>query len=393
MRDTTFGLYRPKGPLNPKQLAEGTPARSLHAAVLAWHQLDLPLEASAKTTVPLTWSVLSKSKPHWQEISSQLDALELDAKQVEDVGKAKSAKEMLALLSKNDLMKSIRNADDTWVRVILAQERLQLAVGQVPPKPKVILATPPFHWSSLAFPGTVSEGLMACASLIALCLLVAVAGHWTRRRQLGVLSKQWLTVTQKLEATVRSVDAPLTQSIARIEVLASEFTLVMDKLKNMQHAITSPSEAPPKSMEEQAWNAAMRMHAELVSDLDLLREKLLNIHLQFCSGQTHENLVYDLAFTTEAVQTVFVTARDLGRSVGLLKDSLQHAEAQGDDQDIEQLLGQVSNLRAASKRIAISLQELSGRLQVAVEDVPEGRRFEVDGPVNESGRLHVNQPI
>ena len=111
------------------------------------------------------------------------------------------------------------------------------------------------------------------------------------------------------------------------------------------------------------------------------------------TGQTHENLVYDLAFTTEAVQTVFVTARDLGRSVALLKDSLQQAEAQGDGQDIEQLLSQVNNLKASAKRIAMNLQELSGRLQLAVGDVPEGRRFELEGSENEVGRLRVNQPI
>jgi uncharacterized protein (UPF0276 family) len=146
-------------------------------------------------------------------------------------------------------------------------------------------------------------------------------------------------------------------------------------------------------MEEQAWSAAMRMQAELESDLNLLREKLLNIHLQFCSGQTHENLVYDLAFTTEAVQTVFVTARDLGRSVALLKDSLQQTDAQGDGQDIEQLMVQVNNLKAAAKRIAVGLQDLSGRLQVAVEDVPEGRRFETAGPADDNGGLRVNQPI
>jgi hypothetical protein len=119
----------------------------------------------------------------------------------------------------------------------------------------------------------------------------------------------------------------------------------------------------------------------------------LNIHLQFCSGQTHENLVYDLAFTTEAVQTVFNTARDLGRSIALLKDNLQQVEAAGDGQDIELLMGQVNGLRNNAKRIAQTLQELSSRLQVAVEDVPKGRRFEADLRDVENGRLSVNQPI
>jgi hypothetical protein len=137
----------------------------------------------------------------------------------------------------------------------------------------------------------------------------------------------------------------------------------------------------------------MRMQTELESDLNLLREKMLNIHLQFCSGQTHENLVYDLAFTTEAIQTVFNTARDLGRSVALLKDNLQQLEAPRDSHEIEAVMTQVNGLRNTTKRISLSLQDLSGRLQVAVEDVPEGRRFDADLTDDETGRPRVNQPI
>jgi hypothetical protein len=189
------------------------------------------------------------------------------------------------------------------------------------------------------------------------------------------------------------VDAPLTNAIARIDDLSSDFVPVMDKLKNMQQAMATPVQAPPKTLEEEAWATAARMQSELESDLNLLREKLLNIHLQFCSGQTHENLVYDLAFTTEAIQTVFITARDLGRSVGLLKDSLQQAEVLGDVQKLEALITQVNGLRTSAKRVVLNLQELSSRLQVSVEDVPKGRRFELNVNENETGRPRVNQSI
>jgi hypothetical protein len=189
------------------------------------------------------------------------------------------------------------------------------------------------------------------------------------------------------------VDAPLASAITRIDALSSEFTPVIDKLKSLQRSMILLAEAPPKTIEEQAWDAASRMQSELESDLNLLREKLLNIHLQFCSGQTYENLVYDLAFTTEAIQTVFTTARDLGRSVALLKESLTQAEALGDGQEFEALLTQLNALRASSKKITLSLQDLSSRLQLAVEDVPEGRRFEVNARNDEGGRPSVNQSI
>jgi hypothetical protein len=145
-------------------------------------------------------------------------------------------------------------------------------------------------------------------------------------------------------------------------------------------------------MEAQAWNALLRMQTEIESDLNLLREKLLNIHLQFCNGQTHENLVYELSFTTEAIQTVCGTAKDLGRSVAVLKDNLLQVEIPNDDQELVGLIAQVNGLRNNAKRIALTLQDLSGRLQISVEDVPKGRRFELD-LLDENGRRNVNQPI
>jgi len=58
-------------------------------------------------------------------------------------------------------------------------------------------------------------------------------GYVARRQQLQGLSKRWLTVSQQLETAVRSVDAPLTNAVTRIEALSAEFALVIDKLKSM----------------------------------------------------------------------------------------------------------------------------------------------------------------
>jgi hypothetical protein len=322
-----------------------------------------------------------------------MDALEVDAKQAEDPVRAKVAKDLVALLSKNDLMPNMRKADDAWTQFLLAQERLRTATAQLLPEPQVVIDQPAWHVSRLAFPGTSSQGLMASFCAMLLALAVMLASHFARRQHLRVMSQQWLMVTQQLESAVRSVDAPLAGAISRMDALSTEFALVTDKLKQMQLAFMTPVDAPPQTLDEQAWDVATRMQRELESDLNLLREKLLNIHLQFCSGQTHENLVYDLAFTTEAIQTVFTTARDLGRSVALLKESLTQAEALGDGQEFEALITQLNGLRASSKKITLSLQDLSSRLQLAVEDVPEGRRFEVNARNDEGGRPSVNQSI
>jgi hypothetical protein len=407
LRDALWGMYKPKGPLNPKLLAEGSASRGFYMATLDWVNLTLPSAstpaASPSTTaapvlavgvVPkLTWAAHAKGQPLVREINVQLDALELEAKQAEDPARVKLAKETLALLEKNEGLQTLRKADEAWSKIVASQDRLKTLVGQLPPEPQVVLSAPSWHWSRLAYPGTSSQGMVAVVFMLLLGMAFNAAGYIARRNHLRALSQRWLAVTQQLEAAVRTVDAPLANSVQRMDALSLEFGPILDKLKQMQQALSTPSESPPKTMEAQAWNVALRMQSELESDLNLLREKLLNIHLQFCSGQTHENLVYDLAFTTEAVQTVSVTAKDLGRSVALLKDSLQQAEDVGDGQEIESLTAQVSSLRASAKRIALSLQELSDRLQVAVEDVPKGRRFEAERAGNETGRPSVNQSI
>jgi hypothetical protein len=152
-------------------------------------------------------------------------------------------------------------------------------------------------------------------------------------------------------------------------------------------------ETPQKSLEDQAWRAASRMQADLENELMLLREKLLNIHLQFCSGATHENLVYDLAFTTEGIQTVLTTASDLGRSFAILKEHLQTTETTGNDQEVVAMMLQISNLKNSVKRMTQQLRELSNQLQVAVEDVPDGQRFEGASRQKSMGRPHGNPSV
>jgi uncharacterized coiled-coil protein SlyX len=157
--------------------------------------------------------------------------------------------------------------------------------------------------------------------------------------------------------------------------------------------MNTPLETPQKSLEDQAWRTTARMQADLESELMLLREKLLNIHLQFCSGAAHENLVYDLAFTAEGIQTVLTTASDLGRSFAILKEHLQQTVAIGNDQEVVAMMSQISNLRTSVKRMTQQLRELSNKLQVAVEDVPDGKRFDSLNSLRATGRSYGNPSV
>jgi hypothetical protein len=409
-RDILSALYKPKGPISPQASAPLSAFREFNAGVAEWVKLSTPnasptASSSASvakppaSSVPITWSFVAGSKTPLRQINSQMDALEGEAKLSDsaNAAQAKAAQTLLTALNANNLMQSIRSTDEQMSKVWTAHERLLASLEQLPPVPKVIVAPPPFSWSQLAFPGNPAEGLMGAMALLIIGLSVLLATHISGQQHLKLMSQKWLSLTQQLENTLRDVTQPLATSIAQQEELIAEFNRLLEQSKLLQQTMNTPVESPEKSLEDQAWRTTTRMQSDLESELMLLREKLLNIHLQFCSGATHENLVYDLAFTAEGIQTVLTTASDLGRSFALLKEHLHQTDAVANDQEVVAMMAQISNLKNSVKRMTQQLRDLSHKLQVAVEDVPDGKRFEtanaqrVNGKVK--GRPHGNPSV
>jgi hypothetical protein len=411
-RDALSALYKPKGAISPQASAPLSAFREFSTGVAEWVKLTSPSSSSsggsntsasaAKSSAaatPLTWGLLLSSKTPWRQINAQMDALEAETKLTDSAtaAQAKAAQTLLTALNANNLMQSIRSSDEQMSKVWTAHERLLASLEQLPPVPKVIVAPAPFSWSQLAFPGNAAEGLMGAMSLLIMGLAVFSAAHTASQQHLKVMSQKWLSLTQQLENTLRDVTQPLAASINQQEELIAEFNRLLDQSKLLQQTMNTPVESPEKSLEDQAWRAAARMQSDLESELMLLREKLLNIHLQFCSGATHENLVYDLAFTAEGIQTVLITASDLGRSFALLKEHLHQTDAVGNDQEVVAMMSQISNLKTSVKRMTQQLRDLSNKLQVAVEDVPDGKRFDTANAqrANEKvkGRPHGNPSV
>ena len=411
-RDSLSALYKPKGPISPQASAPLSAFREFNAGVAEWVKLTTPnvspkASSSASTSaakppassVPITWSFVASSKTPLRQINAQMDALEAETKLTDSAtaAQAKAAQTLLTALNANNLMQSIRSTDEQMSKVWTAHERLLASLEQLPPVPKVIVAPPPFSWSQLAFPGNAAEGLMGAMALLIIGLSVLLATHISGQQHLKLMSQKWLSLTQQLECTLRDVTQPLATSIAQQEELIAEFNRLLEQSKLLQQTMNTPVESPEKSLEDQAWRTTARMQSDLESELMLLREKLLNIHLQFCSGATHENLVYDLAFTAEGIQTVLTTASDLGRSFALLKEHLHQTDAVANDQEVVAMMAQISNLKNSVKRMTQQLRDLSNKLQVAVEDVPDGKRFDLlNSPRTTdrtAGRPHGNPSV
>ena len=407
-RDSLSALYKPKGPVSPQASVPLSAFREFNAGVAEWVKLTTPnastsVSASAAKppaiSAPITWSFVTSSKVPLRQINAQMDALEGETKLTDsaNAAQAKAAQTLLTALNANNLMQSLRSTDEQMSKVWAAHERLLASLEQLPPVPKVIVPPAPFSWSQLAFPGNAAEGLMGAMALLVIGLSVLLATHISGQQHLKLMSQKWLGLTQQLENTLRDVTQPLATSITQQEELIAEFNRLLEQSKLLQQTMNTPVESPEKSLEDQAWRTTARMQADLESELMLLREKLLNIHLQFCSGATHENLVYDLAFTAEGIQTVLTTASDLGRSFSLLKEHLHQADPVGNDQEVVAMMSQISNLKNSVKRMTQQLRDLSDKLQVAVEDVPDGKRFDLfNSPrANErvTGRPHGNPSV
>ena len=399
-QDSLSALYKPKGAISPQASASLSAFREFSTGVAEWVKLTTPIATpsvsaassaakSAASTAPITWGLLLSSQTPWRQINVQMDALEAETKLTDSAtaAQAKAAQTLLTALNANNLMQSIRSTDEQMSKVWTAHERLLASLNQLPPVPNVIVPPAPFSWSQLAFPGNAAEGLMGAMSLLIMGLAVLLAAHISRQQHLQNLSKKWLALTQQLENTLRDVTQPLATSINQQEELIAEFNRLLEQSKLLQQTMNTPIESPEKSLEDQAWRAAARMQSDLESELMLLREKLLNIHLQFCSGATHENLVYDLAFTAEGIQTVLTTASDLGRSFALLKEHLHQTDAVGNDQEVVAMMSQISNLKTSVKRMTQQLRDLSNKLQVAVEDVPDGKRFDTANAQRSNGKV------
>jgi hypothetical protein len=398
-RDNLNALYKPKGPISAQASAPLTAFREFSTGLAEWSKLGPASNAdakAAKVSPPLTWQLLISSKSSWQKINAQMEALEGEAKLTDNAAQVKAAQALLSALNQNNLMQSMRVTDEQLSKVWVAYERLLASLNQLPPVPQVVLAPVPFSWSQLAFPGNAAEGLMGVMALLVIGLSVHLAAHISRQQHLKLMSQKWLGLTLKLENSLRDVTQPLTVSIHQQEELVAEFNRLLEQSRLLQLALNTPLETPQKSLEDQAWSAAARIQSDLESELMLLREKLLNIHLQFCSGATHENLVYDLAFTAEGIQTVLITASDLGRSFAILKEHLQQTEAKGNDQELVTMMSQISKLKSSVKRMTQQLSELSHKLQVAVEDVPDGKRFDSVSPqaslANQANQANNGRP-
>jgi len=373
---TLAGAFGSTGLLSPKRLAPGSVVHGLYLASVEWAQVLAPVPPR----VGVTWEQLLRAKPALQQLLNHIRSLQIEVGQPTEVvaTRIRANQELLATLVAANLISRLQAFDALLMPALLARERVLLLGKDLPALPAA--PVPPAkveHWglAELAYPWDLLQAVSVTIGLVGLSLLLALFGMRLRRRALLAVGQRWLTQIHHMEASVRLIEAPLAQVQMRIESLLQGYKKMLDRFASMQLMVST---VPSHDLAEtDLWNSVGRMQQTLTEQLQLLREKLVNIELQFCSGTSAESLVYELTSVIEGLGAFQVEAQALNRSLLLSRDARQ--QPVGDDlldQQLAQAQQELIGWRRTLKAAMQSLGELQHRLQTAVEDVPKGLRFE-----------------
>jgi hypothetical protein len=137
---------------------------------------------------------------------------------------------------------------------------------------------------------------------------------------------------------------------------------------------------------ETPWLGVRKLQQDIQQDVQLIREKLLQFHVQFSQGGSHENLTYDLAYVVQGLESVEAMISTLMQQLDLMGK-------QPWDQDVmalpvlsEQWRVQVLAFKRQLKAMRKEIEEVEGLIDRAAEKVPHDLRFEDLNGYDASGR-------
>lgn len=377
LRSDLLGLYAPGGKLSAQKKPEASISRGFYATLLEWTQAT----ALDPARPGLTWSQLNNSRNAWSRLIGQVGSLEGEARLNDDTPRMRADRELLEVLRSSGLRDRLVEHDNRWTQFSLAHERLQQLSEKLPAMPVLPEPAEPWQWSRLAYPGPLSQGILLAMVLAGTALLIQLFGHAQQARIQKRSVEQWLSLQQQMETDSRSLGQPLRQAQQHLDTTFAALRQAQDLSMQIQ---ASPSQ-DLSGLE--AWSGLRTLHQQTEQDLQLLRSKLFNIHLQFCNGTNQENLLYEIGFVTEGLETVNQSLRNMGRSLELLSSSIAPpAPEQGSDAQ-RQLQDALQNLRGQIKALQADHNDIKARLDESVGDVPQGRRFDgMQAASSNSGR-------
>jgi hypothetical protein len=197
------------------------------------------------------------------------------------------------------------------------------------------------------------------------------------------LAREWANWSIRQEVKIRKT-APGLQGIQKsMAQMSEDLDMLADRFLMAAQAVSTQTaeEAP-----ELPWPGVRKLQQDIKQDVRLTREKLLNLNLQFCSGVSHESLIYDMAYIAQALESIEVT-------VGTLMKQLDLIGQRPLDHDLvtlpvlsEQWRSEVLELKRQLKIMRKEVQGVEGLIDRAAEKIPHTLRFEDMNGYDATGR-------
>lgn len=364
--------------LTRKRYPDGSAAKGFQWASQSW----IAAEKSNLSTGSITWKALEDGKPLWQHMLGQLAAVEMELQALQGGGRKQAAKELWDSLTSHGQLEQLRRTDAMYSQILLAKERLSILLKDFP-QPPTEEAPSNRMWQWLIFPGTLSEGLVLMGISLGMLFFMQLAYQMRHRAGMKKLADDWLRWSAGQEVKIR-------KAVPVIETLQTSVERMADGLGVLAESLLQAGQGAQTQADEEhlahSWQGVHKLELDISQDVQLTREKLLNVHTQFCSGATRENLIYDMAYIAQALETVEAAVQTLSRHLNLLSKKSMDTNALTAQEVTSRLGSDVLEFQRQLQALTKDISAIEGLIDVAVEDVPPSLRFEGMPRYDASGR-------
>jgi hypothetical protein len=351
-----------------KKYPEGSAAKAFQWAAQNWLDAYKAFPADASRT----WAQLEHDKSLWQHMMTQLGAVELDLKSPDETLRKQATKDVWGLLDASGRLAVLRQTDVMYAQVLLAKDRLTISLKHLPapPPPEETSAR---IWQWLVFPGSYAHGLMWLGGALLLTLIAQIFHQLGHRQGMQKLSEDWLAWSARHEMQIRKTSPVLVSLQEALEKMSDGLDALADRLSQAGQAARAQKDEEQSLL---SWQGVDKLKQDIFQDVQLTREKLLNVHTQFCSGATRENLIYDMAYIAQALETVESSVQALNRHLDLLNKRSQDDDLLSLQELSDRWAVDVLEFKRQVQGIRKEVEAVDGALDLMVEDVPETLRFD-----------------
>jgi hypothetical protein len=367
-----------RGALTAKRYPDGSAARGFQWVSLSW----LKAQNNLPENGPWTWQAFDEGKALWQSMIGQMSAFSLDLTYSEEGARKNAAKDLRDFLNDRGLFERLRKTDALYTQVGLAKDRLLVSLGNLPPAPESPTPRIPL-WQWLIFPAPLSQGLQWLLAVNAALVILCLAYFGSQRKGMSRLAEEWFTWVVRQEVKIRKTSPGLHGVKESIANLSDDLDQLADRFLWAAQAVAT--QTGDHHSESQVMGL-QPLQAGLQQDVRDIREKLLNLHMQFCGGASQANLIYDMTDVVQRFEGVEQSLLTLAQQV----DLIGHHQV---DPDVvvlpvlsEQWRSEVLEFKRQLKTIRKELENVEGLIDHVADKVPPALRFEDMNGYHSSGR-------